>query len=163
MVYDAMVPLFVIRVLSDTVTAVALCVILFDSRTAFARSLRLIKTLMIYAMERFVLTTLVVFVQTIILIAKPKSIWAMVIEFVTAQLYTNSFLATLNSRNHLRGIGSGDSEYVSVSGFRSKIEIKRSIQISTNSTGSGVKIGTETLVMSDIVDDKRLSGWSPDV
>ncbi|THU98503.1 hypothetical protein K435DRAFT_964938 [Dendrothele bispora CBS 962.96] len=162
MVYDAMVPLFVIRVLSDTITAVALCVILFDSRTGFSQSLKLIKTLMIYAMERFVLTTLVVLVQTIILIAKPTSIWAMVIEFVTAQLYTNSFLATLNSRNHLRDISRvGDSGYMSSSGVRSNVVDTRPgtsqvMNISTDSSqfdvkyAGGVRIGTETLVMTDL-------------
>ncbi|THU96278.1 hypothetical protein K435DRAFT_858679 [Dendrothele bispora CBS 962.96] len=161
MVYDAMVPLFVIRVLSDTVTAVALCIVLFDSRTGFSQSLRLIKTLMIYAMERFVLTTVVVFVQTIVLITKPTSIQAMVIEFITAQLYTNSFLATLNSRNHLRDISCVvDSCHISSTGIQNNVDTRpgtsQVMKISTDNRqlgvkyGGGVRIGTETLVMTDL-------------
>ncbi|KAF5372558.1 hypothetical protein D9758_005187 [Tetrapyrgos nigripes] len=168
MVYDAMVPLFVIRVASDTLTSVALCYVLFDSRTSFGKSRELIKTLIIYAMERFVLTTLVVLVQTIILVARPESIWAMVIEFVTAQLYTNSFLATLNSRNHLRGIGAnGDSKYITSSngGLRSNIDTRPGVQV-MNINGNnrpfdvkyanGVRIGTETLVMTDMGDKQSV-------
>ncbi|KAJ7583167.1 hypothetical protein C8J56DRAFT_1167109 [Mycena floridula] len=111
-VYVAMVPLFSIRVVSDTVTSIALCIILYDSRPSLNRSSKLVNTLIVYAMNKFVLTTIVVLMQTIVLIANPDSIWAMVIEFVTAQIYANSFLATLNSRNHLREIG-GSGQVIS--------------------------------------------------
>ncbi|THH13652.1 hypothetical protein EW146_g6594 [Bondarzewia mesenterica] len=117
-VYIAMVPLFSIRVVSDAVTAVTLCVQLYDARTGFGRSIKLVNTLIIYAVNRFVLTTVVVIIQTIILIIRPESIWAMVIEFVSVHLYVNSFLATLNSRSHLRGLGSGDTVYDSSSRVR---------------------------------------------
>ncbi|KAF9486718.1 hypothetical protein BDN71DRAFT_1594803 [Pleurotus eryngii] len=61
-----------------------LCIILYDAR-GFTMSVRLIKTLIIYSMNRFLLTTLVVVAQTAILISKPESIWAMVIKFISAQ------------------------------------------------------------------------------
>ncbi|THU80885.1 hypothetical protein K435DRAFT_972575 [Dendrothele bispora CBS 962.96] len=169
MVYDAMVPLFVIRVLSDTLTAVALCIVLIDSRTSFSQSLKLIKTLMIYAMERFVLTTFVVIVQTIFLIAKPNSVWAMVIEFVTPQVYINSFLATLNARNHLRNISTvADSWHISATGIRSNNVIDtnpgtQAMNISTDNRqfdvkyGGEVRIDRETLVMKDL-DTKTSTG-----
>ncbi|KAJ7595757.1 hypothetical protein C8J56DRAFT_1042837 [Mycena floridula] len=131
-VYIAMVPLFTIRVASDTVTSIALCIILYDNRPSISRSTKLVNTLIMYAMNRFVLTTqvinysetsdsdesnrIVVFVQTIILITKPSSIWAMVIEFVTSEIYVNSFLSTLNSRNHLREIG-GTGQVISATGL----------------------------------------------
>ncbi|THU84089.1 hypothetical protein K435DRAFT_807003 [Dendrothele bispora CBS 962.96] len=172
MVYDAMVPLFVIRVLSDTLTAVALCIILFDSRTGSSQSLRLIKTLMIYAMERFVLTTVVVLFQTIVLVVKPTSIWAMVIESITPQLYTNSFLATLNSRNHLRDIGSSvvGSWHISSTGVRSNVVDTRpgTSQVMNINTDNGqfnfkyeggVRIG-ETLVMTDLATKTHTDGNS---
>ncbi|KAJ8516993.1 hypothetical protein ONZ45_g5750 [Pleurotus djamor] len=107
-VYRSMVPLLIIRVVSDALTAGTLCVILYDSKS-FARSLKLLNTLIVYSMNRFILTTLVVIVQTIILLKRPRSIWAMAIEFITAQLYVNSFLASLNSRNRLRHIGNSNS------------------------------------------------------
>ncbi|THV01099.1 hypothetical protein K435DRAFT_854073 [Dendrothele bispora CBS 962.96] len=160
MVYDAMVPLCIIRVLSDTLTTVALCIVLFDSRTGFSQSLKLIKTLMIYAMERFALTTVVVVVQTIVLIAKPTSIWAMVIEYVAPQIYTNSFLATLNSRNHLRDISCIiDSWHISSTGVRNTVIDTRPgtsqvMNISTDNRHQAVRVKhgelAETLVMTDI-------------
>jgi len=107
MVHPALVPLYCIRLVSDAITATALCVVLYDatSRSIFRGSNRLFKTLIVYAMERFILTTVVVIVQTIVLIAKPTSIWAMVLDFVTVHLYVNSLLATLNARQKLRTMG----------------------------------------------------------
>lgn len=113
-VYVAMVPLFTIRVVSDAVTASTLCFTLYKTRPSQPRSIRLVNTLIVYAINRFVLTTVVVVVQTIILIVRPDSIWAMVIEFVSVHLYVNSLLATLNSRSHLRNMG---TDYISTARF----------------------------------------------
>ncbi|KAF9228328.1 hypothetical protein BS17DRAFT_805833 [Gyrodon lividus] len=158
-VYPAMVPLFFTRVASDTVTAITLCVVLHDSRTKFQRSLRLVKTLIIYSMNRFVLTTVVVIIQTIILIVKPQNIWAMVIEFVSVQLYANSLLATLNSRNYFRALGGGDSHYMSTP-LASTMRYRRgdasteltAFETSANNTvnddlkNPGIRIDTESVV-----------------
>ncbi|KAI0748081.1 hypothetical protein C8Q80DRAFT_714387 [Daedaleopsis nitida] len=105
-VYIAMIPLFCVRMLADTVTASTLCVVLYD-RTSdqFGSSIKLVKTLIMYAINRFVLTTVLVMVQTIILVIRPEEIWAMVLEFITVHIYVNSLLATLNAREHLRDIG----------------------------------------------------------
>jgi len=103
-----LVPLYCIRVVSDAITAVVLCVVLYEasSRLAiFTGSKRLFKTLMVYAMNRFILTTVVVVIQTIVLLVKPGSIWAMVLDVVTVHLYVNSLLATLNARHQLRTMG----------------------------------------------------------
>ncbi|KIJ65814.1 hypothetical protein HYDPIDRAFT_39001 [Hydnomerulius pinastri MD-312] len=161
-VYPAMVPLFFTRVASDTVTAITLCVVLYDSQTSFKRSVRLVKTLIIYSMNRFVLTTVVVIIQTIILIVKPGSIWAMVIEFVSVQLYANSLLATLNSRNYFRAIGSGDSNYMTAPsttavGYRrggASTELT-TFEASANSTvnvdlkNHGIRVDKERVVVAD--------------
>ncbi|KAJ6542600.1 hypothetical protein B0H19DRAFT_1238918 [Mycena capillaripes] len=75
----------------------------------WTRSKKLFKALMLYAMNRFILTTsirsVVVIVQTIVLIVKPDSVWAMVLDVITVHLYVNSLLATLNARQKLRAIG----------------------------------------------------------
>ncbi|GJJ10293.1 hypothetical protein Clacol_004519 [Clathrus columnatus] len=47
------------------------------------------------------------------LVARPTSLWAMAIEFVTVGLYINSLLASLNSRSQLREMDSGTLEYQS--------------------------------------------------
>jgi len=104
-------PMCILRVVSDTLTAVTLSYVLYDSRSGAKQTMKLIKALVIYAMERFILTTLVVISQTTVLYAKPQSIWALVIEEVTVHLYINSFLATLNARNHLRKIAHGEVTY----------------------------------------------------
>ncbi|KAF9490272.1 hypothetical protein BDN71DRAFT_1511449 [Pleurotus eryngii] len=103
-----MVPLFLTRVVSDALVSATLCIILYDARS-FARSLKLIKTLIVYAMNRFLLTTLVAIFQTVVLIIEPESIWAMIIELITAQFYVNSFFAVLNSRSHLRDMATQES------------------------------------------------------
>ncbi|KAF9488449.1 hypothetical protein BDN71DRAFT_457379 [Pleurotus eryngii] len=162
-VYTAMVPLFVTRVISDATVSATLCIILYDAR-GFNGSMRMIKTLIIYSINRFLLTTLLVVTQTVILISRPESIWAMVIEYITAQLYVNSFLATLNSRNRLRHIGGQDSSVhissasrprvtaVSAPRFRGEswVESQRGddVKFSVENVG-GIKIGTETLALSD--------------
>ncbi|KAF7377466.1 hypothetical protein MSAN_00168400 [Mycena sanguinolenta] len=102
MVYSPLVPLFSLRVVTDAFTSITLCIVLYDSRTDFGESRRLIRTLIVYAINRFILTTVVLVAQVIFLVLKPDSIGAMVMEFVTAHLYINSFLATLNARASLR-------------------------------------------------------------
>ncbi|KAF7326906.1 hypothetical protein MVEN_02584500 [Mycena venus] len=102
-----LVPLYCIRVVSDAITAVVLCAVLHEASsrlTTFTGSKRVVKTLMVYAMNRFILTTIVVIIQTIVLLIKPDSIWAMVLDAITVHLYVNSLLATLNARQKLRSI-----------------------------------------------------------
>ncbi|KAH9934390.1 uncharacterized protein B0H18DRAFT_981599 [Fomitopsis serialis] len=108
-VYISMIPLFCVRMAADAVTATTLCVALYETTTDFRSSVKLIKMLIMYAVNRFVLTTVVVAVQTIVLIVRPGEIWAMVLEFITVHIYVNSLLATLNARDHLRHIGTGSS------------------------------------------------------
>ncbi|THU93419.1 hypothetical protein K435DRAFT_840242 [Dendrothele bispora CBS 962.96] len=103
-VLTTMVPMLAFRIVADILISSSLCYTLYDTRAGELKSRKLINTLMIYAMNRFVLTTVVVVIQMAVLIAKPQSIGAMVIEFVTVHLYVNSFLATLNARSHLRSI-----------------------------------------------------------
>jgi len=121
-----MVPMFVTRVASDSLTAVALCLLLNRSRTGYQNSDTMVKMLINYAINRFLLTTVVVIVQVIVLLVKPQSIWAMVIEFVSATLYVNSLLATLNSRNHVRNISEGGSS--STSPYNIRVAVNRSTE-----------------------------------
>ncbi|KAG9225248.1 hypothetical protein CCMSSC00406_0007079 [Pleurotus cornucopiae] len=163
-----MVPLFVIRVISDGTVSATLCIILYDAR-GFTRSVRLIKTLIIYSMNRFLLTTLVVIAQTAILISQPESIWAMVIEFISAQLYVNSFFAMLNSRNRLRHMGgqeSSQSQLFASSGGRARVSavsaprFRRASWVETQrgedvkffaeDGGAGIRVRTETFALSDL-------------
>ncbi|KAF9487656.1 hypothetical protein BDN71DRAFT_1458317 [Pleurotus eryngii] len=94
----------------------------------------------------------------------------MVIEYISAQLYVNSFFATLNCRNRLRHIGRPDSSAyissasrprvsaVSAPRFRreSWVESQRGddVKFSAENVG-GIKIGTEILALSDISVDQK--------
>jgi len=167
-VHPGIVPLYSIRVISDTITSVTLCLVLYEatSNSLFKGSSRLFRNLIVYSMERFILTTVVVIIQTCVLIAKPASIWAMVIDFVTVHLYFNSFLATLNARNTLRGIGPSENIDESGAKFRSATQYSSTAHGSRTESSrnppvnlllakqgdsrDGVKIKQETFMMSDL-------------
>jgi len=105
LIHVAVIPFYSVIMVSDACIAIALCVLLRQCRTTFKRSIALVNMLIVYAINRFVLTAFVVITQTSILIAKPDTdTWALSITFTTVHMYVNSFLATLNSRSHLRDI-----------------------------------------------------------
>jgi len=94
----AAMPFALCAVLSDISIAAALCVLLYGSRTGFRRTNTLINTLMVYAINRCVLTSVVAVAEVIAFAASPHSLWFLAIDFVIGKLYANSLLATLNSR-----------------------------------------------------------------
>ncbi|ESK85690.1 hypothetical protein Moror_9917 [Moniliophthora roreri MCA 2997] len=106
-------PFAISAVLSDIVVAVSLCVLLRDSRTGIGKTNMLITTLMIYAVNRCLLTSAVAIVEVIVFIATPGSLWFIAIDFVIGKLYANSLLASLNSRNALRARSSQSGAYIS--------------------------------------------------
>ncbi|KAK7449267.1 hypothetical protein VKT23_013411 [Stygiomarasmius scandens] len=101
-VNSTMVPMLAFRIIPDTIISVALCIILFDSRTDVKKTTKLINTLIVYAVNRFVLTTVVIFFQMVVLLAIPNNKGALNMDFVTVHLKFNTLLASLNARNHLR-------------------------------------------------------------
>ncbi|KAK7458772.1 hypothetical protein VKT23_009776 [Stygiomarasmius scandens] len=102
-VLKLLVPLRILRMVSDGATTFTLCSILCDARVRFKPSMKLLRTIIIYAINRFALTTIVGSIQTIIMLVNPHSISALSIEFIAVHLYINSFLAALNARNRIRG------------------------------------------------------------
>ncbi|KAF8201345.1 hypothetical protein K438DRAFT_1965843 [Mycena galopus ATCC 62051] len=145
-IYREMVPMFLLRVVTDAFTALALCIVLYDTRTHFNTSQSLIRTLIVYAINRFILTTVVLIAQVIFLILKPQSLGAMSMEFVTAHLYINSFLATLNTRASLRkseGVMEMNDDSFKVASRR------RTVLGTPRESHEGVKIDSETFVLAD--------------
>ncbi|KAK7041956.1 hypothetical protein VNI00_008938 [Paramarasmius palmivorus] len=188
LVYPGLVPMYVIRVVVDGLAAAVLCTVLHDSKAEFRGSVKLVRTLIIYAMNRFLLTTLVVIMQTIVLLVRPQSIWAMVIDFVTVHLYVNSLLATLNARNRLRMIQSHPPTYIQsgsgkyqTGGTRHEIDTQdstrfqpphegretRAVQSKSKTSvnvvldegsgyeSDGIKVRTETFVMTDLEPNRK--------
>ncbi|OBZ69412.1 hypothetical protein A0H81_10685 [Grifola frondosa] len=118
---------------ADFVVAVALCWLLAEHRTGFKRTDSIIRVLMLYSINTCVLTTVFGFCSLITLITMPDNLIFMAFYFAMPKLFLNSFLATLNSRNHLREIGSSAPVM--------------SIQLSAMS-------GTRTTASADSVGDK---------
>ncbi|KAI6021723.1 hypothetical protein BKA83DRAFT_674025, partial [Pisolithus microcarpus] len=75
------------------------------SRSAVPRTKRLLNTLIIYAVNRCLLTLPIVIAEAT-LDADNIVAWTMALTFLTPKLYANSFLASLNTRQHLRSQGS---------------------------------------------------------
>ncbi|KAI6094318.1 hypothetical protein EDD16DRAFT_1686355, partial [Pisolithus croceorrhizus] len=80
-----------IMALSEVLITISLCVLLYDrgSNSALPRTKRLLKTPIIYAA------------------LEAQDMWFLALSFVIGKLYTNSFLASLNSREYLRSHGAG--------------------------------------------------------
>ncbi|KAJ3975136.1 hypothetical protein EV361DRAFT_865618 [Lentinula raphanica] len=89
----AATPFAVFAVLSDVLIAVSL-------------TNTLITTLIVYAVNRCLLTSAVAITEVIVFILHPTSLWFLAIDFVIGKLYANSLLASLNSRHYLREPGS---------------------------------------------------------
>ncbi|KAK7464941.1 hypothetical protein VKT23_006149 [Stygiomarasmius scandens] len=83
----------------------SLCFILLDTQVHLNSSIRLIRTIVLYAVNRFVLTTIVGSVQTILHLIDQQNISALFIDYIAVHclVYVNSFLAALNARNNIRG------------------------------------------------------------
>ncbi|KAJ3733266.1 hypothetical protein DFJ43DRAFT_245918 [Lentinula guzmanii] len=98
----AATPFAIFAVLSDVLIAVSLCVLLHENRTGWGKTNTLITTLIVYAVNRCLLTSAVAITEVIVFILHPTSLWFLAIDFVIGKLYANSLLASLNSRHYLR-------------------------------------------------------------
>ncbi|KAI5996874.1 hypothetical protein F5J12DRAFT_347429 [Pisolithus orientalis] len=89
-------------ILSESLITVSLCVLLYGgSRDGFPRMKRLLHTLIIYAVNRCLLTLLVAIAMDIMTVEVQVS-WAMGLDFIIGRLYANSLLASLNTRQYLQ-------------------------------------------------------------
>ncbi|KAI6131004.1 hypothetical protein EDD16DRAFT_1538047 [Pisolithus croceorrhizus] len=101
-------PAVAIMALAEVLITISLCVLLYDrgSSSALPRTKRLLKTLIIYAVNRCSLILLVA-TAMFAMVLEAQDMWFLALSFVIGKLYTNSFLASLNSREHLRSHGAG--------------------------------------------------------
>ncbi|KAI6003059.1 hypothetical protein EDD15DRAFT_2467633 [Pisolithus albus] len=103
--FSTELPCEVTGFLSEVLITVSLCVLLYDrgSDSAFPRTKRLLNTLIVYAVNRCVLTFffgVAGFVGTF----NNQALWEIGMIFIMGKLYANSLLASLNTRQHLRSI-----------------------------------------------------------
>ncbi|KAI6100094.1 hypothetical protein EV401DRAFT_2032043 [Pisolithus croceorrhizus] len=101
-------PALVAFVLADVLIAVSLCTLLYNngSGSVLPRTKRLLNTLIIYTVNRFLLTLIVTIAQ-LVASASHQYIWTVTLDFIVHGLYPNSFLASLNARQYLRTQASG--------------------------------------------------------
>ncbi|KAI6132276.1 hypothetical protein EV401DRAFT_2193451 [Pisolithus croceorrhizus] len=110
------IPNVVLVAIADVLIAVSLCVLLYErgSSSAIPRTKRLLNTLIIYTVNRCLLTSLVAIAElTTAIDVRTTGTWATGLDFLIGKLYANSLLATLNSRQHLQSQSEG-----SLSGLR---------------------------------------------
>ncbi|KAL4068620.1 hypothetical protein V8B97DRAFT_1918705 [Scleroderma yunnanense] len=90
----------------------------FYGNKALARTKRLVNTLVIYAINRCLLTSLVAIAEVVMWSVDNNSSWYMAIDFTIGKLYANSLLASLNTRNYLRGNGSNEGTEANINTIR---------------------------------------------
>ncbi|KAI6018999.1 hypothetical protein PISMIDRAFT_478406 [Pisolithus microcarpus 441] len=92
-------------VLAEVLITISLCILLYNggSRSSLRRTKRLLKALIVYAVNRCLLTLIVTVAEVTLVMDNGNSMsLAMALEFVVGKLYANSLLASLNAREHLR-------------------------------------------------------------
>lgn len=95
-------PFAIFAILSDVLIAGSLCILLYGGRTGLRKTNSIVTTLIVYAINRCLLTSVVAIVEVIVFSVVAKSLWYIAIDFVIGKLYVNSLLATLNSRQSTR-------------------------------------------------------------
>lgn len=97
-------------VLTDVVTAAALCYYLRKLRTGHKHSDSLVNTLTRYAVNTGALTSAVSLCTLILYNVRPSAFYFMGSYFVLSKLYAISFLCTLNTRTIIRGRGTDQED-----------------------------------------------------
>ncbi|KAJ6459111.1 hypothetical protein C8R47DRAFT_1081413 [Mycena vitilis] len=118
---------------ADTAIAVSLCFVLFNHRSGFRRTNSLIYTLIMYAINRCVLTAGTALIALLMIALRPDSMIYIGPQFLISGLYTNALLASLNSRNRIQGDGVVDFNSVHLSTFEAATRPSRAGDLNTSS------------------------------
>ncbi|KAF7360361.1 hypothetical protein MVEN_00765800 [Mycena venus] len=103
-------PMAAAQVGADILLALSLCFVLHNHRTTFRRTNSIVDTLIVYAINRCLLTAGTAVVSLLMITLKPESMMYIGPELLFAGLYTNALLATLNSRRRIRDGSSKDPD-----------------------------------------------------
>ncbi|KAI5984804.1 hypothetical protein F5J12DRAFT_63974 [Pisolithus orientalis] len=105
--FSVLIPFGALAIVPEGLITASLCILLYDSssRSMFPRTEQLLNTLIIYAVNRCLLTLLVAIGELTASVYQQNT-WATVLDFIIGKLYANSLLASLNTRQHLRSQGS---------------------------------------------------------
>ncbi|KAI6144535.1 hypothetical protein BKA82DRAFT_1004481 [Pisolithus tinctorius] len=105
--FSVLIPYGALAIVPEGLITASLCILLYDSssRSMFPRTKQLLNTLIIYAVNRCLLTLLVAIGELTASVYQQNT-WATVLDFIIGKLYANSLLASLNTRQFLRNQGS---------------------------------------------------------
>jgi len=150
--FIAALPFAVAAILSDVLIAVTLCILLGSSRTEFEDTNSLINKLMVFAINRTLLTSVVAIAEVIVFVILPNSFYTFGIDFIIGKLYANSFLATLNSRQAMsrsrpKGKQSITTDEDMSTSFRLGTAARRQVEVDMDAEETGI---------SSTMDDDRL-------
>lgn len=104
-------------VVTDLLVALLLCYFLHSSRTGIKRTDTLINRLMVYAVHNGLITSVADIFVIAFNIAYPKNLVYLAVYQVVANLYSNSFLATLNARRPTKPVNNNFSTNVNTLGL----------------------------------------------
>ncbi|PCH40184.1 hypothetical protein WOLCODRAFT_136713 [Wolfiporia cocos MD-104 SS10] len=140
-------------VVTDMVTAGALCYFLRNLRTGYSKDDSLVNSLTLYAVNTGVITSAISLTTLILYDIMPENFIFMGFYFVLSKLYANSFLATLNTRRVLRGRGT-DAEHTTMPTFLmvgkiSKHESHPDIELTSHGTALEVGVHQEVQIARD--------------
>ncbi|KAJ4486822.1 hypothetical protein C8R41DRAFT_868221 [Lentinula lateritia] len=94
-----------VGVLTDIVTALALCYFLNKLRTGYRQSDSLVSSLIKYAINTGALTSVISVTTVVLYNLMPDNLIFIAVFFILSKLYAISFMATLNTRRVVRGRG----------------------------------------------------------
>ncbi|KAI6158164.1 hypothetical protein BKA82DRAFT_996580 [Pisolithus tinctorius] len=153
--YDV-TPAWATIVAAEVLITGSLCVLLYDhgSGSGFPRTKRLLNTLVVYAVNRCLLTSLVAIADLVIAI-EVQDPWSIGLDFVSGKLYANSLLASLNSRKHLRSQDSGtvSDQRTSIVHFANPTKLSGDAESSKDETG---QLNVSEMAVIDITADPAL-------
>ncbi|KAF5371827.1 hypothetical protein D9615_009571 [Tricholomella constricta] len=116
--FISVLPFAITAILSDILIATALVLLLASNLSDFEDTNTIINRLIVYAINRCILTSAVAVIEVVVFVAVPNSFYSFAFDFIIGKLYANSLLATLNSRKALRGKGQDDNSRATSTSFR---------------------------------------------
>ncbi|KAJ7780764.1 hypothetical protein DFH07DRAFT_439326 [Mycena maculata] len=128
----------------DVSITACLCYTLNGKRTGLKSTNSLLNTLMIIAVNRGMLTALSAALNIILFLSIPNTFWFFLGLILSGKLYMNSMLATLNTRQHIRGRLNEDS-----AGPWNSIHI-RNLSSNRNTNSGGTNVPEESTLNSHI-------------
>jgi hypothetical protein len=99
-------------VVTDLLIALLLCYFLHSNRTGIKRTDTLINRLIVYAIHNGLITSVADIFVIVFNIAYPKNLVYLSVYQIVANLYSNSFLATLNARRPTKPVNDNYSTNV---------------------------------------------------